>query len=324
MNGNSGTPSMITFGETMIRYSTKNFERLEQANEFEVKIGGAESNVAVAFTKLGGDAEWVSKLTWNGLGKFIRNKVREHGVRTPNIIWTDDYRNGKYYIEFGKKPRSTAVIYDRAESAISNIELDEIDWEIVQDYDLFHTTGITPALSQSCEKAVAKLMDKAHDYGTKVVFDLNYRAKLWSFTEARKALTPLLEEVDILFVSREDAVNVLKKSGDSKEILKELQNIFDLDIGVMTLGSEGAIAIQNDKISFTEPYEVEEVDRVGAGDALDAGFAYTYLQTKDIKKALDWGMAMAAFDHTIPGDVILTDISEIQDTLGNQSFDIKR
>lgn len=324
MNSEKSIPSVISFGETMIRYSPKNFERIEQTNEFEINIGGAESNFAIAFSKLGGDAAWISKLTNNPLGKFIRNKIREHGVETSNILWTEDYRNGKYYIEFGKKPRRTSVIYDRSDSAVSNIQLNELDWELLKDYDFFFTTGITPALSESCHKVVDEFIEKAHYYGTKVFFDLNYRAKLWGFEKARKALEPLLAKVDFLIVSKDDAENVLQMAGTPREIVEKLRNVFDLDVGVLTLGSEGAIAIEADQISSTEPYEVEEVDRVGAGDAFDAGFAYTYFRSQDIKESLDWGMAMAAFDHTIPGDLILTDIDEIRAIIDGRSSDIER
>lgn len=321
---NERIPSAIAFGETMIRFSTKNFERIEQARELAISIGGAESNFAIAFARLGGKAAWISKLTNNPLGRFIANKIREHGVDVSHVIWTNKYRIGLYFIEFGKKPRATQVIYDRKNSAISNIDPNEVEWELLKDYDLFHTTGITVALSKNCKKAVEIGISKAKKFGTKISFDVNYRSKLWSPEEAFKALDPILGKVDILFVTKDDARNVLKIDGSYEEMITKLSERYNPEVVVLTVGSEGAMAIKDGKIYRAEPYELEVVDRIGAGDAFDAGFAYEYLKSGNIEKALNLGVAMAAFAHTIPGDVMFLEKEEIELIMHQKIMDIMR
>lgn len=318
------TPSVVAFGETMIRFSTKNFERIEQAKELAIGIGGTESNFAIAFARLGGRAAWISKLTNNPLGRFIVNKIREHGVDVSHIIWTDKYRVGLYFIEFGKKPRPTQVIYDRKNSAIANIDPNEVNWEVLKDYDAFHTTGITVALSENCKKAVEIGISKAKEFGTKVSFDVNYRSKLWSPEEAFKALDPILRNVDILLVTKDDVKNVLKVQGTYEEMITKLDEKYNPEVVVLTLGSEGAMALKDGKVYRAEPYELEVVDRIGAGDAFDAGFVYEYLRTGNVERALNLGVAMAAFAHTIPGDPMFITKDEIEFIIKQRVHDVMR
>jgi 2-dehydro-3-deoxygluconokinase len=320
----NNVPSAVSFGETMIRFSPKNYERIEQAHELDMGIGGAESNFAIAFSRLGGKSAWISKLKKGELGKFILNKIREHGVDVGSVIWTDDYRNGIYFIEFGRKPRATQVIYDRKASAISNVDPYEIDWDIISNYDLFHTTGITVALSENCRKAVDVGIDKAIKFGTKVSFDVNYRSKLWQPEEALSLLNAILYKVDILFVTKEDAENVLKIEGEPEQVIKRIYEKYGSRVIVLTLGSEGAMAFSDAGIFTAEPYELEVVDRIGAGDAFDAGFVYEYLRNGCLEKALKFGLAVSAFAHTIKGDVVFVEKDEIESIMSLKTNNLSR
>lgn len=310
----SNNADVVSLGETMIRYSPKNHDRLEQAKELEMKIGGTESNFSILLSQLGMKVVWISKLTDNPLGRLIDRKIRGFGVDTSNVIWTEKYRVGKYYIEFGKPPRPTKIIYDRENSAISNIKPKELNQKIIGSAKIFHTTGITPALSESCRKTVLQAMEKAREDETKVSFDLNYRSKLWGPKEAKNVLEDLLDLVDLLITNRTDVEKVLNISGSSREMIETLADRFNLEVSVMTLGEEGAIAVKNGEVFEGEPFDIEEVDRVGAGDAFDGGFIYGY-QTSGVQKGLDYGLASAALKHTIPGDLALLSEEEIKEVI---------
>jgi len=196
---------VITFGETMIRLSPPNYRRLEQTNLLDVNIGGAEWNVATALSRLGISTAWVSRLTDNPLGWMIRNKTREQGVDTSHIIWTKGDRVGIYFVEFGAAPRASSVLYDRVNSAISQIKPGEVNWEeVLRGAKWFHTSGITPALSPGAAQVTAEALKTAKKAGGKVSYDLNYRARLWTPEEARKCQEPLMEYVDVLFSTEED------------------------------------------------------------------------------------------------------------------------
>src|SRR4030043_1994861 len=141
---------IVAFGEAMVRLSPPHFQKLEQAQSFDVNPGGAELNVAVGATRLGLKSAWVSKLPKNGLGYLIRNRAPQFGVDCSHIAWSDKGRAGIYFVEFGSSPRASSVLYDRGNSAISMVQPGGIDWsKIFSGSKHFHLSGITPALSGS-------------------------------------------------------------------------------------------------------------------------------------------------------------------------------
>lgn len=315
MKRNDCAPRAIGFGETMIRLSTKNHERFEQARELNIGIGGTESNFLIAFSRLGGESAWISRLTDNFLGRFLINRVKGLGVDVTPVLWTDRDRVGIYYLELGSKPRPSKLVYDRENSAISNINPDEVDWNVLEDYDLLFTTGITAALSDNCRRAVEIALEKSSESGTKVFFDVNYRSKLWSPDEAREVMDSILKKVDILSITEDDAKTIFNLREKPEEIARDLHESYQPEITILSLGSRGALALKEGETYISEPYELEEVDRIGAGDAFDAAFALQYLKRGEVKESLDWGVATAAFAHTIPGDLTYVDRKEIEKIL---------
>jgi len=138
---------LVTFGETMLRLAPGD-ERVETADEYDVHVAGAESNVAVAAQRLGLDAAWLSKVPDSPVGRRVTSELRQHGV-TVDAAESSDGRLGTYYLESGDLPRGNNVIYDRANAAVTTATPDELPTERVRDASAFHTTGITPGLSET-------------------------------------------------------------------------------------------------------------------------------------------------------------------------------
>ncbi len=182
------TFDLVTLGETMIRLSPPVPQRLEQAAVLEVNIGGAESNIAIALARLGFRTAWLSRLPDNAWGQRIVCTLRAHGVDVSGVVWATGERVGTYFVEYGSPPRPIRVLYDRADSAMSRMQPDEVAWHVVERGRVIHCTGITPALSPSCAEVVWKMMRRAREQGALVSFDLNYRALLWSPAAAAAAL----------------------------------------------------------------------------------------------------------------------------------------
>lgn len=303
---------LVSFGETMIRLSAPDQKRLEQAEAFAVNVGGSESNVAVAVKRLGLDTGFVTRLTNNPIGQMVANRIRQHGVDVSDVIWTDEDRVGKYYLEFGANPRPSSVVYDRANSAISNIEKGAVDWESVfLNARLFHTSGITPALSKSTEGVTEEAMKAAKAQGLKVSVDLNYRSKLWTQEEAKECMTRLMDYTNILITTEEDTERVFDIVGeDYGEVAKKLAQRFDFEVVAITLRDNismwrndwTAVAYEDGEIYDDMTYELELVDRVGGGDSFTAGFLYGYL-TEGTQKGVKYGNATSAIKQTNPGDM---------------------
>jgi 2-dehydro-3-deoxygluconokinase len=302
---------VITFGEAMLRLSPPGYRRLEQARSLELFVGGAELNTAVALARLGRTVAWVSRLTQNPLARLLRNHAREAGVSTEHIVWTQEDRVGVYFLEFGAAPRASSVLYDRKDSAMARIQPGIVDWPAVfAGARWFHLTGITPALSASAASATREALQAARAAGVQVSIDLNYRAKLWTQAEAGRCMSDCLQYCDVLITTEEDVERVFQIKGkDYEDVAAQLARRFPLRIVAITLrdnplvwkNSWTGIAYQNGSIVRTRTYEVEIVDRLGAGDSFAAGLIHGLLDG-DLQKGLDYGVAASALKHSIPGD----------------------
>ncbi|NJN84339.1 MAG: hypothetical protein HC802_20045 [Caldilineaceae bacterium] len=145
----SNTPKfdVTTTGEAMLRLSVPAGERLESAQQLDVRPGGAEANLAVALARIGRKSAWAGSLPADPLGRNLANHLRVAGVDLEGVVWSKEHRMGTYYVEFASPPRATQVIYDRADSCAANLVPEDLHWEYILDTRLLHLTGITPPLS---------------------------------------------------------------------------------------------------------------------------------------------------------------------------------
>ncbi len=324
---------VVTFGEAMIRLSPPNFRRLEQTGSLDVMVGGAELNTAVALARLGHPTAWVSRLTRNPLGRLIANRARDAGVSTDHIVWTDDDRVGIYFLEFGAAPRASGVLYDRKGAAIAGIRPGMVNWQTVfAETKWFHVTGITPALSQTAAETTREALQAARAAGVQTSIDLNYRVKLWSTVEAGRWMTDFMQYCDVLITTEEDVERVFQIKGTNYEdVAAQLAKRFPLKVVAITLrenplvwkNSWTAIAYRDGKVFRTRSYEVEIVDRLGAGDSFAAGLIHGLLEG-DLQKGVDFGVATSAIKHSIPGDFAWITKEEVEGLLKGGGMRISR
>jgi 2-dehydro-3-deoxygluconokinase len=324
---------IIAFGEVMIRLAPPHFQRLEQTRSLDLEIGGAELNTAAGLVRLGRSAEWVSRLPNNSLGKLVANRVREIGVSDRYVQFTDEGRCGLYFLEFGAAPRPSSIVYDRKDSAIALAQRGQFDWgTIFHGAKWFHVTGIAAALSQGAAEVVDEAMHAARDAGVKVCMDLNYRAKLWSREHASQVLSLLLPQVDALIASEADAEHLFGITGnDFGEVAAGLVDRFGVKIVAGTRREAelvwrnrfAAVGYSDGNTYESAWYEVEIVDRLGAGDALAAGLIHGLIDN-DLKKGLDCGAALGALKHSIPGDLPWISRDEIEAAMQGQGLRIRR
>jgi len=323
---------LVTFGETMLRLSPPRGTRLETEGELDAQVGGAESNVAAAASCLGVDAAWCSKLPANPLGRRVVRALRGHDV-TPAVAWddSDTARLGTYYLEYGADPRDTTVVYDRANASITTVSTDELDTERVADAEVFHTTGITPALSDATAETTRELLDIAAEADTLCSFDLNYRSKLWSQEAAAVVYDNLLPRVDLLFAPHRDGRAILGYEGDAAAVARGLADDYDLDAVVVTRGAEGSLALVDGDLIEEGIYSDETIDAIGTGDAFVGGFLGELLANGDgaltpatVETAQSYAAAAAAVKRTITGDVLVSTRAEIESVLADDADGIAR
>ncbi len=308
----------ITLGETMVRLSPPNFERIAQTQSFDFQIGGAESNVAINLACLGFRTAWLSRMPENALGRKVVSVIASHGVDTAGVRFVPGERAGVYFIELAVPPRPNRVIYDRAGSAASRMSFADVDLDRIAASRWLHMTGITPALSESCLTMTAEVLRFAREHNLTVSFDVNYRALLWSPQDAGRALESMMGLCHYVFVAHRDAVALFGAPDEPHEAVGVLRRRFGCGTLVMTLGEAGAIAqTESQQVEVPQTFRVPQiVDRIGAGDAFDAGFMAAQCWGLGLEASLIYGHAMSALKLTIPGDLALFGKDELDQLVG--------
>mgnify|MGYP000518502429 CR=1 FL=1 len=312
-----------SIGESMLRLSIPAGNRLENTRALDVGTAGAEGNVLNALGHLGRSCAWVSGLPDNPLGRLAANHLRKADVNLDGVIWRDAGRMGVYFVEFSTPPRPIQVIYDRVDSVIASLTPDQIDWAFLLDTRLLHLTGITPALSASCAAIVAESIQRAKAQNVPISFDMNYRGKLWTPEEARAAVTPLLQEIDLFFCARGDAEVVFDCTGEPEKMLQQLVQLSNARTVIMSIGEQGVIAWRDGQIYREPSVPVEVVDRIGAGDGLAAGVIHGWLK-EDLVLGLRYGVTMAALALTEHGDTVTTSRAELDALVNSASGGVWR
>jgi len=316
---------LITFGETMLRFSPPDEVRLETADRYDVHVAGAESNVAVAAQRLGLDTVWLSKLPDSPVGRKVAGELRNHGI-TVDAVRDDspEGRQGTYYFEQGQRPRGSEVVYDRARASVTTATPSELSTEQFGEASCFHTTGITPALSETLESTTAELLKRAQDAGALTSFDVNYRSNLWEPDDAARVLTDLFPDIDLLVVAERDARTVLDAEGDAETIARDLGSEYGFEATVVTRGGDGALALVDDTVFEQPTYEAADAYPVGTGDAFVGGFLAQYLRDASVPDALSWGAAAAALKRSVPGDMAVISPAEVREVVAGQTETLSR
>lgn len=323
---------VVTLGEIMLRLSPPENERFIQADSFDVTYGGGEANVAVALCNYGLNGIFVSKIPDNPIGQAAINHLRRFGVDTRNISRGGD-RLGIYFLETGASVRASQVLYDRAHSAIAEADISDFDFDKIFDgAEWFHTTGITPALSDKAALLAETALKIAKEKGITTSIDLNYRKKLWSKEKAKEVMTRLCQYVDVCIGNEEDAETTLgfESRGTDvskgklniegyKDVFSQMREKFGFKFIASTLresysaSDNGWSALVYDGKDFyhTRHYNLHIVDRVGGGDSFASGFIYGLITGMSMRDAAEFGTAASALKHTIPGDMNHVTLKEV-------------
>lgn len=309
---------IVTLGEIMMRLSTTAGTRLFQTEQFSVHYGGAEANVAVSLANFGHHVFFASKVPENPLGNAVKKHLQKYGVHTDYLL-TGGKRLGTYYVEAGVGNRGTQVVYDRTDSSFAEVK--QLQWPktLFKEAELFHISGITPALSKEWEELTLALIKQAKAEKCKVSFDINYRSKLWSQKEASESLKKILPYVDYCSAGALDArylLNVPKYQGEDQEALpyyyqqmqKQFPNISVFYSTKRKINSASANRLQgtywtNDWYYESDRHQIEPiVDRIGGGDAFSAGILHGILTKQTPQSIVDFATAASVLKHTVSGD----------------------
>lgn len=289
-------PAVVTLGETMVLATPAQPGRLRHAPQLDLRIGGAESNVAIALARLDIAAGWVSWLGQDELGELVLSRIRAEGVDTSQVRRMPQ-PTGLYLRE--RLATGVQVYYYRTGSAAAQMGPDAFDPAYLDGATVLHLSGITPALSASCAELALWAARQARQREVLVSFDVNYRSKLWAPASARAACETIMPLVDLLLVGDEEAEALWGRSDD--DLLFHLAAHGPRNV-VLKRGAAGCTALIDGTLHTQPAFAVTAVDPIGAGDAFAAGYLAAWLEQAPPIERLRWANALGAYSVMSLGD----------------------
>lgn len=294
-------PDVITMGETLAVFDASSQGPMRYVSAYERHSGGAETNVAVGITRLGFTTGWISRLGDDEFGRFILYLMRGEGVDVTRVKLDSDNPTGVFFRQRNEIGESINYYY-RKYSAASFLSEEDVDEDYIKQAKIFHATGITAALSESCRAALEKAMIIAKKNGLTVSFDPNLRLKLWSIKEARHTLTRLMHFADIVMPGLEECKHLF--GTEDVEKVHEILTSYGVRTSIIKLGAEGAVGFDGCQCVASPGFPVKKVvDPFGAGDGFAAGFLAGRLSNKPFDDCLRIANAVGAIAVTVKGNI---------------------
>jgi len=294
---------MITLGETMALITPAHAEPLRAAREVRLLAGGAESNVAMHAAQLGVPTAWVSAVGDDALGVRVCDEVAGRGVDTRWVTVDPGAPTGVYFKDPGH-----GVLYYRRGSAAARMCPASVADVPLEDAEVVHISGITPALSASCAALIDTVIDRVTAGPGIVAFDVNHRPALWAPGAAPSALLPLARRADLVFVGLDEAECLwhTATADDVRALLPEPTTLVvkDGDVGA----TEYRRAAGADHRTFVPAIPTKVVEAVGAGDAFAAGYLAALLRGADAAARLHGGHQRAHLVLQSTSDFVADDV----------------
>ncbi|WP_043932344.1 sugar kinase [Bacillus sp. EB01] len=292
---------VISLGESMVLFTPETNGLMRYAKSFSSKIAGAETNTLTGLARLGHRTGWISRLGQDEFGEKILSAVRGEGIDTTEVVRDKEAPTGIYFKELVNES-ATRIHYYRRGSAASRLTPDDISEDYIKRARYLYITGITPALSESCEKTVFYSISLAKQHGVKVVFDPNLRKKLWSEEKARKTLLDIALQADIVLPGISEGEFLFGTSNH-----EEIASCFHdrgAELVVVKLGAKGAYYSAGIESGVVPGSKIDRlIDPVGAGDGFAAGFLSALLDGAGLEDSVRRANAIGAIVTTVNGDI---------------------
>jgi 2-dehydro-3-deoxygluconokinase len=291
-------PYLVTVGETLATLSASLPGPLSLGAGLRLGLAGAESNVAVGVSRLGGSATWISRVSDDELGDLVLRELRAEGVTT---VVARDPAPTSLLLKERRTATHSRTRYYRTHTAGSRLTPDDIPEDIVAGAAVLHVTGITPALGEGPAAAVTRAVDIAADAGVTISLDVNFRSLLWSEAEARPVMEPLLCRSDLVFAGLHEAALVVPGADGPEELAQGICALGPAGT-VIKLGADGAYALLDGTPHRQPAIPVRVHDSVGAGDAFAAGYLAELLAGEPPERRLRTAALLGAFAVSTAGD----------------------
>ena len=247
-----------------------------------VSPGGQVASALVACSRLGLRAKYIGTLGDDERARIQRASLRDAGINLDHVQTRPGCPNQSAYIIIDRSTGERTVLWSRPECL--RIDPAEITPEQILCARLLHIDGHdTPAVAHAARIA--------HGAGIPVTVDVD---------TIYHGFDQVLPHVDYLIASSEFPTQWTNES-DPPRALELIQREYGMRVAAMTLGSHGALALENGRFHYSPAFVVNCVDTTGAGDVFHGAFCYSVLQGMGLADALDFSNAMAALNCTAMG-----------------------
>jgi len=275
----------------------EDFKPLKKVHTFEKFLGGSPANITVGVSRHGMKAGFIGKVSDDAFGEFVVDYFNDNGIDTSHITkCTNGEKLGLTFTEM-LSPKESSILMYRNCIADLQLHVDDIDEAYIRSAKAILISGTALCESPSREAAL-KAVILARRCGTRIIFDIDYRAYNWkNEDEISIYYSMVAKEADIIMGSREefDLTEKLIQPGMTDQESAALWQSYHAKIVVIKHGMKGSTAYTCDGQSFSiKPFPVQARKGFGGGDGYGSGFLYGLYQGWDIIDCLEFGSAEAS------------------------------
>jgi 2-dehydro-3-deoxygluconokinase len=283
-------------GEPLLEF---NQVRPEEPAGYRQGFGGDTSNAAIAASRLGARAAYITRLGDDAFGRLFLELWRREGVDASGVGIDADAPTGIYFVTHGA--RGHEFSYLRAGSAASRMRPADLPLDLIRSAAALHVSGISQAISASTCDSVFAAIDAARSAGAKICYDSNLRLKLWPLARARATITATMRLCDWFVPSLEEA-RQLSGVEDPQAIL-DWCHAQGAPVVALKMGAGGVWVSTTQGRDHIAGHRVHAVDATGAGDCFDGAFVTRLIAGDAPVQAARYANAAAAMATTGYGAV---------------------
>lgn len=273
------------------------FHPLEECTTFKKYVGGSPANTSIGVSRHGLKAGFFAKVSDDQFGNFVVEYMKKEGVDTSRITrCKNGEKLGLTFTEILSPTESSIMMY-RNDIADLQLSVEDIDEEYIRNSKALLISGTALSESPSREAALKAVL-LAKKNGTRVIFDIDYRAYNWKNPdEISIYYEAVARNADIIMGSREefDLTERLIQPGRSDEETAKAWFSQNAKIVLIKHGKEGSTAYtaNGEKYSI-KPFPIEALKGFGGGDGYASAFLYGIFSGWDLIDCLEFGSAEAS------------------------------
>jgi len=264
---------------------------LDKVTSFGKFLGGSPTNVAVAAARYGRSSAVITRTGPDPLGLYVRDELERLGVSSRYVSDVEGLKTPLVLCEIFPPDNFPLYFYRDPVAPDMMIAADELDEEAIKSAKIFWTTvtGLTQEPSRSAHHHALALRARTEH----TILDLDYRAELWESTsDASTAVHKALEKSTVAVGNREECEIAVGETDPDRAADGLLER--GISIAVVKRGPKGVMAKTASERIEVEPFAVDVVNGLGAGDAFGGAFCHGLLNGWELEKIVRFANAAGA------------------------------